>query len=164
MINIVQILNDGMILSVIASTFIIISGFLGPRIWLQDYPRDIQAMVPPKTDKEKRLSLILGIPFIAILLAVPFISTLSMRSSSMEQVSFLSLAVHAFGVIFIFNLVDWLVLDWLMFCTITPPFMVIPGSEGAAGYKDYAFHFRGFLKGILFSALGGAIIGLILSV
>jgi hypothetical protein len=28
-------------------------------------------------------------------------------------------------------------------------FVVLPGTEGLAGYKDYGFHFRGFLLGTL---------------
>jgi hypothetical protein len=54
-----------------------------------------------------------------------------------------------------------LVLDWVIFCLITPRFVVIPGSEGAQGYKDYWFHFRGFLFGTLFSAILGTVIGVI---
>ena len=164
MVDIQKILIDGAILSALASIFIILTMRFGPRIWLHDYPKEIQAMVPPKTDQEKRLSLQLGIPFMLLLLAVPLLSTLWFRNSAGENATFVSLAAHAFGVILVFNLVDWLLLDWLMFCTITPSWVVIPGSEGAPGYKDYGFHFRGFLKGVLFSALGGAIIGLILSI
>ena len=32
----------------------------------------------------------------------------------------LTLFANAFGVSFAFNLVDWLLLDWLLFCLITP--------------------------------------------
>lgn len=37
---------------------------------------------------------------------------------------------------------DLLILDWLIFVTIQPDFIVIPGTEGLAGYKDYWFHFE----------------------
>jgi hypothetical protein len=45
-----------------------------------------------------------------------------------------------------------------MFCTITPKFLVIPGTDGMAAYKDYGYHFRGFLIGTVFSIFGGVII------
>jgi hypothetical protein len=45
-----------------------------------------------------------------------------------------------------------------MYCTITPRFVVIPGTEGMAGYKDYVFHLRGFLIGSVISAAGGLVI------
>ena len=37
---------------------------------------------------------------------------------------------------------DLVILDWLIFVTIQPSFIVIPGTEGMAGYKDYWFHFE----------------------
>jgi len=66
--------------------------------------------------------------------------------------------IHTFGVAFSFNLVDWIILDWLLFCTIQPKFMIIPGSEGMPGYKNYFIHFRGFLIGSVISLFGALII------
>ena len=70
----------------------------------------------------------------------------------------LSLFLNTFGVVFIFNLVDLLLLDWLMFCFITPSFVIIPGTEGMKGYKDYGYHFRAFLKGTILSVVAGLVI------
>ena len=164
MVDIQNIIYEGLILSACAALFITITMRVNPRIWLHDYPKDIQAMVPPKSEKEKRLSQLLGIPFLVLLFAFPFYSTLTLRNTTPGEISFGILAINAFGVVFVFNLVDWLILDWLMFCTITPSFVVIPGSERAKGYKDYGFHFRGFLIGTFYSVLVGVIIGLTLSI
>jgi hypothetical protein len=66
-------------------------------------------------------------------------------------------------VLLVFNLVDLLILDWLLFCTITPRWIVIPGTAGMAAYKDYLFHFRAFLKGTALCALaGGVVAGIVL--
>ncbi len=151
-------LLHGLALSLIASSYIIITFFINPRIWLQDYPQSIQDLLPSKDDREKRLSLILGIPFLLLLFGVPLVSTILLKNHNPEF-SYLSLAFNAFAVAFAFNIFDWLVLDWLMFCTITPAFVVLPGSEGAVAYKDYWFHFRGFLIGSVLSIAGGLIIG-----
>jgi hypothetical protein len=160
--SISKVLVDGAVLSLLSSVYLIITMRINPRIWLQDYPQDVQERVPPKTEQEKRLSLILGVPFVILVVAVPLISTFSLRNE-VDGVSFLALLGNAFGVVFIFNLVDWLLLDWLMFCTITPGFVVIPGSEGMAGYKEYGYHFRGFLKGTVLSAVAGAVIAGVVS-
>jgi hypothetical protein len=160
--EIFKIIIDGLTLSLIASLFIFITLRLNPRIWLQDYPKDIQDRVPSKTEKEKRLSLSLGIPFLILLLLIPLLSALSYAKFYRVERSYFMLAAHAFGVLCVFNIIDWLVLDWLIFCWITPRFVVIPGSEGAEGYKDYGFHFRGFLIGTVFSAIAGLVIGAIL--
>jgi hypothetical protein len=37
---------------------------------------------------------------------------------------------------------DLLVLDLLMFYTWTPKFLVLPGTEGMAGYKDFRPHLK----------------------
>ena len=56
--------------------------------------------------------------------------------------------VHFFVIFSVINVLDWLVFDWLIVVRIRPSFLVLPGTEGMAGYRDYAFHFRGFLIGI----------------
>jgi hypothetical protein len=68
--------------------------------------------------------------------------------------------VNAFVVMIAFDLFDWLVVDWLVLCTLTPRFVVLPGTEGVAGYKDYAMHLRGLLVGlalalVAFAAIAG---------
>jgi hypothetical protein len=45
------------------------------------------------------------------------------------------------------------ILDWLIFCTLTPKFAILPGTEGLAGYKNYAMHFKGFLIGTALSVI-----------
>lgn len=159
LIVIAKILVDGLIISLVASACLLLIMSINPRIMLHDYPAAIQAKVPPKTEKEKQLSYWLGIPFILILFIGPLISTLLVAEQLGSQ--FFLLWLHASGVIFIFNVFDWLILDWLIFCTITPKIMVIPGSEGMQEYKDYRFHFIGFLKGAIFSLLGGLFVAAI---
>lgn len=96
-------------------------------------------------------------PFILILFAFPIYSTFAFQTRAGGEAGFLSLWLYAFGIAFTYNVWDWLVLDWLVFCTLTPKRFVIPGSEGHPAYKEYAFHFRGFLTGTAFSAVMGLI-------
>ena len=69
-----------------------------------------------------------------------------------DPFNFFAAFLTDFFVLFTFNLVDLLIIDWLIFVTLQPSVIILPGTEGMAGYKDYRFHFIGFLKGILFSA------------
>jgi hypothetical protein len=155
MFNLSKIIIDGCLLSIVASLWLILIMRINPRIFLQDYPKDIQAAVHPKTPSEKKLTLWLGIPFLLLLILFPFFSTLGLKQ---QTGSYAALLANAFGVAFIFNLVDWLLLDWLMFCTLTPKFLIIPGTAGMAGYNDYMFHFRGFIIGTILSAIIGAVL------
>jgi hypothetical protein len=156
MIIFTKILTDGAILSLCASLWLILALRVNPRIFLHDYPDKIQEAVPRKTKAERSLTYVFGIPFLLLLFLVPFFSTLSLKE--LAEPSFWELWLNAAGVGWIFNIVDWLILDWFMFCTLTPRFVIIPGSEGMAEYKDYGFHFRGFIHGTAYSVIGGLII------
>ena len=65
-----------------------------------------------------------------------------LRRQNGGELSFLTAFVHSALLLFSFAVWDLLVLDWLVFVTIQPDFVVIPGTEGLASYKDYWFHFR----------------------
>lgn len=153
MIHLSQLILDATLYIALATFFLLALVFYNPRLMLQDYPPAIQALVPVKTETEKRQSFWLGMPFLLALLIPPFAFTFRLDESS-----FLGLFLHAFGVVWAFNLWDWLVLDWLVFCTLTPKPFVISGSEGHPAYKDYAFHFRGFLIGTGFSLMLGLMV------
>ena len=155
-------LMHGGILSLAASIFLLLVMRFNPRLFLQDYPQEIQDAVPAKTEVEKRQSLWVGIPFLLLFIAYPLLSTWQIEAGSGRQLSFFSLWIHAFGIVFFFNLVDLIILDWLMFCTITPKFMVDPGTEQMPAYRDYGFHFRGSLTGTFLSLLAGlAVAGIV---
>ena len=48
---------------------------------------------------------------------------------------------------------DLLIVDWLIVCTIRPNVIVPSGTEHCAGWKDYGFHFKGFLHGCVWKDL-----------
>jgi hypothetical protein len=87
-----------------------------PRFLLQDYLSDIRAAVPPKTPAERRARAYWAALFFLVLLGFPIAAALSAK---VAQGDFLSVFLSAFGVTFLFNIVDWLILDWLIVCTIT---------------------------------------------
>lgn len=45
------------------------------------------------------------------------------------------------------NVVDLIVVDWLMICKLSVKLFVLPNTEKCNANKDYKFHFIGFLKG-----------------
>jgi hypothetical protein len=149
------ILVYGVPASLALSAILFTMGRMNPRLMRRRYPKDVQAAVPPNTSEEKRQTLSWGIPFWLFLLGFSLAAALSAKAAHQ---GFLEVFLSAFGVIFLFNLVDWLILDWLIICTITPKFVVLPGTEGMAGYKNYGMHFRGFLIGTALSVVVGLII------
>ena len=55
----------------------------------------------------------------------------------MPDARFLTVYADTLGVALFFNTWDLVVLDWLIFCTITPKFLVIPGTDGKKMSKSY---------------------------
>ena len=154
-----RILRDGALLSVLGSTYLLVLMRFNPRIFLRHYPKEIREIVPPKSEKEQRMSILLG-----LLIGVPFISALLWRTATLGSHSFRELFAYAFGVLFIFNLVDLLILDWLIVCWFNPRCMILPGTEHIVIPKQYFHHFKGFLMGTAGLAIVGLAIAALLSI
>lgn len=152
MLELHRILIHGAILSVPASLLLMAAVYFNPRFARQDLPKDIQDVTPPLSKKEKLQALAFGIPFFALVVLVPLLSGISLEAPAGGRVPFLVLFLHIFGVVFVFNVVDFLILDCLIYCTITPKFVIIPGTEGLAGYKDYGHQARAHLRGTALQA------------
>lgn len=145
MLNIQLLLIDGGILTIVFSVFVIGSIIWKPRLWLQDFPADIQAMLPPKTEIEKRQSIMLAIPFFIVLFGGLGLSAVRYGTEN----GFLAMAFHIYLVWQIVNLVDLVVIDWGGMMLIDPQNPPLAGTAGAKGYRDFKFHFIGFIKGSL---------------
>jgi hypothetical protein len=145
-----RILQDGASLSLVASIYLLVLLRFNPRVFLRHYPKEIQKIVPPKSQKERRMSIPLG-----LLIGIPFTSVLVWRTATLGSHSFRELFAYAFGVLFIFNIVDLLILDWLIVCWFKPRWVILPGTEHIAIPKQYLHHFKGFLMGTAGLAIAG---------
>ena len=101
------------------------------------------------------MSILLGLPLGLLFIGGILASASLWRVSAQGSPSFWELFAHVFGLIFLFNLVDLLILDWLIVCTFTPRWLIIPEAEHIAMPKEYLYHFKGFLMGTVVSVLGG---------
>lgn len=143
----------GLIWSVMWSVYVFLILKCYPFSMLHDYPKDIQAAAAidkPTKEQEKaakRFGAVGGLIILGTLLAF---GSLHFHN---EQVSFLQVFEYLFIVAMTWNVVDLLVMDWLIVCAITPKWVVIRGTEGCKGYKDYLFHFKGFLIGCVYTTI-----------
>ena len=97
------------------------------------------------------MSILLG-----LLIGAPSASALLWRTATLESHSLWELFAYAFGVLFIFNLVDLLILDWLIVCWFRLRWAILPGTEHVAVPNPYLHHFKEFLMG----TVGLGIVGL----
>lgn len=147
----------GLVFSLFFSALILVMIKINPEMMLNDYPPDIKARYGPASEKTKQQRMPFVILFFLIVIGVPLLSILRLDQMISGVPSFLEVFVNIFTLFLVFNIVDLLILDWLIFCAITPGFIVLPGTEGMAGYKDYMFHFRGFLIGCVICLVSGLV-------
>jgi hypothetical protein len=154
-----RIVRDGALLSLVGSTYLLVLLRFNPRIFLGHYPKEIRKIVPSRSAKERRISLLLG-----LLIGAPLTSALVWRTATLGSHSFWDRFAYAFGVLFIFNLTDLLILDWLIVCWINPRWVTLPGTEHIAIPKQYFHHFKGFLIGTIGIGIVGLGIAAVMSV
>jgi hypothetical protein len=136
-----RVLVDGTILNVLISIIVYGSIYVNPLFWVSDYPPDIQEAVG-SVDVPIGQKLVVGVLFLCIVVGVPLYSNARLRRQNNGKLSFPAAFANSALIAFYFAVWDLLILDWLIFVTIQPDFIVIPGTEGLAGYKDYWFHFE----------------------
>ena len=140
------VLGWGALLSAALSALIVVSLRVEPRIWLHDAPRAIQDAVPPKSEREKRLTWMFAVPVFALALGIPVIAV-AMRPVPLGYLEALAIT---YGVLSVFNVVDLVLIDWLLVCTWTPRWLVVPGTEHLLHvYRDHGFHLRECGKGCI---------------
>lgn len=138
----------GGVLSVVLCVLLLGVLWINPEILLNDYPPDVRKKHGPMSERSRRQKAPVAIVIGAVALGIVIASLSSVRENGGGKIPFLTAFVHLFVMFSVFNLVDLLLLDWPL-VAITPRFFVLPGTEGSAGYKDYWFHFRGFLIGVV---------------
>jgi hypothetical protein len=154
----------GGVLSAVLSVLLIGVLWLNPEIMLNDYPPDIREKHGPMSERSRWQRIPVAILLGAIALGIVAVSFAEVRANGGGKILFLTAFVHLFVMFSVFNVVDLLLLDWPL-VAIVPDFFVLPGTEGSVGYKDYWFHFHGFLIGIVLilvtsSLMAGAVAAL----
>ncbi|MBZ0280200.1 MAG: hypothetical protein K8L97_05635 [Anaerolineae bacterium] len=150
MLSIQRILIDGSLLSLALGLLIMASLYYNPRLWLQDFPAEIRAKLPPVTPREKRDQYILMIPFMLLMFGFPVYSAVQLKLANGGSIDFLTAYLHIALIAHIFNLFDAVVLDWLILTVMKPKFAIPPGAEGMEYLlADMSMQFKNFLKGIV---------------
>ncbi len=142
---------------------------VSPRVWaFSDYPKEITNNVPPQTKEEKHKIITLSIPFFILVIGYPFLSTFLAKQLYTGAMPLIDAFTNTFGVLMFFFLSDFIILDWLVVGTITPKFVIIPGTESMKEkeYKNFRLyhtkaHIRGFFLVILLSFIIAVIVSLL---
>ncbi len=150
----------GLVLSLALTALLVISGRVALDMFVDNYPPDVQKRYGPMSPRAARLRPYIAALLFMIMLGIPLLGLFALRAE-INTVPFLPALVFSGIALLVFNLFDLIILDWLFFVTIRPRAMVLPGTEGMAGYSDYRFHFIGFLKWLGFTLAGSLFIAVL---
>lgn len=154
MIAFTDSLVAGLVICVPFTLFVLITFWRMPRVWLHSLPADIARAAGPKTPQEQWTTRWVMMPtFLAILPGMSLVSAFWLASGHRLDLSFAGAVLHLYVVWTVVHVWDFLVIDCVYATAIDPARPPIGGTEGAAGWKDYGFHFRSLLVAIPMSGL-----------
>jgi small-conductance mechanosensitive channel len=162
--NTIQLLQHGSIWGLVFSAVffaaVLVLGKINVEMLLNEYPPDIRARfgtMSPETRKQANLA---GLPLLIALLTVVIVALVQLRLS-IGGLTLANTFIVTTVLFQVWNLLDLIVLDWFILMTLRPHYMILPGTEGLAGYRDYRFHFRKFLNGIVFTLILSGVVSVI---
>ena len=140
-----SILIHGIVFAIILTFYLlVVMRGLSPRIWaFSDYPKSITSSVPPQADRERRIAAYTAVPY--------FILGMMLENLYGGSMPLLDAFLNFFGIVMFGNLADFLILDWLIVGTITPEWVIIPGTEHMRDkeYKEFrGYHARGHVRAL----------------
>ena len=139
-----NVLVHGSVFAVLLTVYLLgIMRGLNPRIWaFSDYPREITDHVPPQTARERKIGAYIAIPFFILGIGFPLVSTMMLESLYGGSIPLLDAFLNIFGIVMFGNIADFVILDWLIVGTITPDWVIIPGTEHMRDkeYKDFRLY------------------------
>ena len=105
-----------------------------------DFPEDIQQHMPPATPEDRRRGWLFGGIYLLTLLGTLVYSTLLFLQHHGGNFR-LGFAVALIMEVMML-LIDLFIIDWLIICTLRPRWIIPPGTEDCAGWRDYGFHVK----------------------
>ncbi len=148
----------GTVLSAVLSILIVISLMINKEMWLQDYPPDVKAKWGPMSEKAKRQRLVFAVPFFGLMIGAMVYDVIRLEAALGTAPSLFAVFV-SIGIVFgMFNLVDAVIIDWLILLVLWPGLVVLPGTEGMAGYRDMRLWTVNLLKGFMLAPIAGALV------
>lgn len=151
----------GAILSVALGVITMGSLSWDAEMWLRDYPADIIAAHGPMGARARKRKRWVGGLWLGAWLAILVTAIVTLHGLGAGRPTFWEVALLVLIMNTMFNLVDLLILDWLILMWMRPAWAILPGTEGCAGYKDALFHLRAAAKGVMFSVVVALVVAMV---
>lgn len=137
----------GTILSGALTILILGSLYINPEMWLQDAPRDVQEKHGPMSARAKQQRAWLVVAFAITISSVVGVSLYQLPAVLGEPLTFGAVFSHLLLMFMLFNVVDLLLIDWLIVEFMRPRFIAQSPLGQLMAEANYGFHLQAFLKG-----------------
>jgi hypothetical protein len=148
----------GMVLSTFLTIMVVVSFIINKEMWLQDYPPDVKARWGPISGKARRQHTVFAVAFFGVMISAMIYDVIRLEQVLGTLPPFPAIFVSIVIVFALFNLVDAVIIDWLILLVMWPGLAVLPGTEGMAGYKDVRRWTINLLKGFVLAPLAGVLV------
>lgn len=124
------------------SAMVVVGGLVSNDAMLHDYPPAIQDRHGPKTPRGKLVTQWMSVAGI-IMITVASIGVIwYLRDQLGGDIGFWPGFIVGLVTMNVVNILDLVILDWWLFCTVQPKFMVPEATRGMPEYRDYSFHWK----------------------
>lgn len=134
--------------SVLFVVLVLTSLAYNPRLWIRDFPEEIQAEMDPLSAGEQVARIFLAILLLAVVVGIPVLSVLSVKATQ-GSVTLVEAFLHIWLIFMAVNLIDLTVIDWMIGVWWQPEFLSTPELDSARQYNTYRFHFIEHRKGTI---------------
>ena len=147
----------GTIFGFVFGVGMLLIGRVNPEMMLSNYPPDVRTKYGPMSEQTRKQANVASLLVIGALGLIVILGLAQLRSFS-GKLTMRDTLIMTTVIFQLWNLIDLVLLDWLLFVTFKPRFMILPGTEGMAGYNDYGFDFQKFLTGIVITLILSAVV------
>jgi hypothetical protein len=112
----------------------------------------------PISEKAKRQRILFAIPLFGVMTAAMVYDIIRLEVMLGTQPSFLAMFTSIVIMFVIFNLVDAVIIDYLILMVLWQGLGVLPGTEGMSGYKDARLWTVNLFKGFALAPIAGVLV------
>lgn len=149
--------------SVLFVIIVLTSLAYNPRLWIQDFPEGVQAEMEPLSWGEQIARVLVAVLLLVVVVGIPVLSVLSVKSAR-GAITILEAFLHIWLIFMVVNLVDLVIIDWMIGIWWQPGFLSSPEIEPVRHHNTYRFHLIEHLKGTVMLTLLALGLGVLVSV
>ncbi|MEN0061215.1 MAG: hypothetical protein AAGA48_03640 [Myxococcota bacterium] len=144
-----DILRHGLVLSAGFTAVVLLSYWIEPLVWANDFPPEVQDALGPIPPSARWFGVVVFVSILSMLFGVPYRLGRKLRKQGGEASSFASVFIHALLVLMLLNVWDLLVVDIFIFGVLKPDFMmIVEAKEWLVENVTTAFHVQAFFIGV----------------